>query len=81
MSRWPTWRFEKALLEVEKEENLKRINDAKAEAAQAFITSQEQLAEVRELTRKHKPIREQFKKVREKNHFTEGLLRIIEEGR
>jgi hypothetical protein len=81
MIRWPAWRFEEDLPQEDQEEKLKRINDAKAEAEQALIVSQEQLAEVRELTRKHKPIRDQFKKVREKNHFTEGLLRIIEEGR
>jgi len=81
MNRWPSWKFERALDEAEQQHTHERIAEKKAEAEQALQVSREQLAEVRRITKVHKPIRQRLRRVREENHFTEGLLRIIEEGR
>lgn len=78
--RWPSWRYDHDHEEAVKEDRLRDIEDAKAEAEQALMNSQQQVAEVRRLAAYHKPIRQRMKEVREKNHFTESILRYIEEG-
>jgi hypothetical protein len=80
-SWWPSWRFEHKFDQAEKSEKLSRIAEAKAEAEQALETSKEQLEEVRRITKEHAPIRKGLRHLRMENHFAEGLMRIIEEGR
>jgi hypothetical protein len=79
--RWPSWRFDKRLDAIESEETIKKVQEAKAEAVEALSTSYTQLEEVRELTKKHEPVRLSLKDLRERNRFAEGLMRVIEEGR
>jgi len=81
MTRWPSWRFEHRPNEAEVDEERKRTEAAKAEAAEALAKSYGQLEEVRDLNKRHGPVREGLRRMRETNHFAQDLLRVIEEGR
>jgi hypothetical protein len=78
--KWPRWRFEERLDPREVVEEDIKVSEAKAEAVEALSESYNQLEEVRKITQEHQPVREQLRRIRERNGLAEGLTRVIREG-